>query len=77
MTTALAAPAVPASRLARPTGPSLLTLNGLEIRKSLSTRSGKAIAVAAVLLAPLGILLASLSGDETVPRCWCSASPAC
>ena len=42
MTTALASPAVPASHLARPPAPSLATLTGLEIRKSLSTRSGKA-----------------------------------
>ena len=67
MTTAPTAPPVPASRLARSTGPSPVTLTGLEIRKSLSTRSGRAVALAAVLLAPLGILLASLSGDETLP----------
>lgn len=67
MTTAVAPAAVPASSLARPTGPSFVTLAGLEIRKSVSTRSGKAVALAAVLLAPIGILFASLSGDESVP----------
>ena len=67
MTTAVAPAAVPASPLARPTGPSFATLAGLEIRKSLSTRSGKAVALGAVLLAPLGILLASVTGDETIP----------
>jgi hypothetical protein len=68
MTTAVAtAPVVPASGTARRTGPSLSTLTGLEIRKSLSTRSGKAVAIGSVLLAPLGIVLASLSGDGAVP----------
>jgi ABC-2 type transport system permease protein len=67
MTAAVLTPAVPASRTARPAGPSLTTLTRLEIRKSLSTRSGKSVAVAAVLLAPLGILLMSLSADGTAP----------
>ncbi len=67
MTTALASPAVPASRTARPTGPSLGTLTGLEIRKSLSTRSGKAVATGAALLAPAGILLVSMAADGVAP----------
>ena len=67
MTTALATPAVPASHLARPTGPSLATLTGLEIRKSLSTRSGKAVAVATMLLVPLGILAVSVSASGVAP----------
>ena len=67
MTTALAPPAVPASRTARPTGPSFATLTGLEIRKSLSTRSGKAVATAAAFLAPLGILLVSMAADGVAP----------
>lgn len=50
MTTAVASPSLPV--VARRTGPSLPVLVGLEIRKSLSTRSGLALAGAAVLLAP-------------------------
>jgi ABC-2 type transport system permease protein len=67
MTTALASPAVPVSHLARAEGPSLATLTGLEIRKSLSTRSGKAVAIATVLLVPLGILLVSMSATGVAP----------
>ena len=68
MTTAVApAPAVPASGTARRTGPSLFGLTGLEIRKSLSTRSGRAVAIASVLLAPGGILVASMSASGTAP----------
>ena len=67
MTTALASPAVPASRSARPTGPSLAALTGLEIRKSLSTRSGKAVATAAAILAPVGILMVSMAADGVAP----------
>jgi ABC-2 type transport system permease protein len=48
----------------RQTAPSLPLLVGLEIRKSLSTRSGKALAVAAALLAPAGALLASAESSE-------------
>jgi hypothetical protein len=67
MTAAVLSPAVPASQIARPTGPSFATLTGLEIRKSLSTRSGKSVAVASALLAPIGIFLISLSADGTAP----------
>ena len=67
MTTALASPVAPASRTARPTGPSFATLTGLEIRKSLSTRSGKAVATGAALLAPIGILLVSIAADGVAP----------
>lgn len=48
----------------RPTGPSAVSLVGLEIRKSLSTRSGKAVAFAAAALAPAAATLMSMSGDE-------------
>ena len=69
MSTTLTAPAVvqAAGTTARRTGPSLATLTGLEIRKSLSTRSGKAVATAAVLLAPVGILVVSLSATGVAP----------
>jgi ABC-2 type transport system permease protein len=67
MTSAVLSPAVPASQVARPTGPSFTKLTGLEIRKSLSTRSGKSVAVVSVLLAPIGIFLVSLNADGTAP----------
>ena len=56
-----AAVAVSPSRpvVARSTGPSFATLVALEIRKSLSTRSGLALAAIAALLAPAGTLLAA------------------
>jgi hypothetical protein len=47
----------------RSTGPSTVTMVGLEIRKSLSTRSGKAVALASALLAPAAIGTLALSGD--------------
>jgi ABC-2 type transport system permease protein len=47
----------------RRTRPSLPTLVGLEVRKSLSTRSGRSVAFAAVLLAPAAMAAAALSGD--------------
>jgi ABC-2 type transport system permease protein len=47
----------------RSTRASVPTLVGLEIRKSLSTRSGKSVAVAAAVLAPVVVALISLSGD--------------
>ena len=70
MSTTLTAPAVvpAAGTTARRTGPSLATLTGLEIRKSLSTRSGKSVAALAVAIGPLGVLIASLtSGSGVVP----------
>jgi ABC-2 type transport system permease protein len=51
----------------RPSGASLATLTGIEIRKSLSTRSGKAVAVVAVLLGPAAVAVGSLGGDGTAP----------
>lgn len=44
--------------------PGLVRLTSLEMRKSLSTRSGRSLAVAAVLLAPVALTVASLQGDE-------------
>ncbi len=52
--------------LARRTGPSFPTLTGLEIRKSLSTRSGKAVASLAVAVGPLGVLLATMTSGGGV-----------
>jgi hypothetical protein len=70
MSTTLTAPApavVPATgSTARRTGPSFATLTGLEIRKSLSTRSGKSVAALAVLVGPLGVLLATMTSGGGV-----------
>ncbi len=66
MSTTLA-PVVPAARItARRTGPSFPALTGLEIRKSLSTRSGKTVAALAVAVGPLGVLLATMTGGGGV-----------
>ncbi len=66
MSTTLA-PVVPAAgTIARRTGPSFSALTGLEIRKSLSTRSGKAVAALAVLVGPLGVLLATVTSGSGV-----------
>jgi hypothetical protein len=65
MTTALAAS--PHLSRARRTGPSLPALTGLEIGKSLSTRSGRTVAGLAVLIGPLGVLLATMAGEGTAP----------
>jgi ABC-2 type transport system permease protein len=51
----------PAVRRTRASGVSLVAL---EIRKSLSTRSGKAVALAAAALAPAATAMLSFSGDE-------------
>jgi hypothetical protein len=48
----------------RSTGPSVVSLVGLEIRKSLSTRSGRAVTLAGALIAPAAVTLLSFSGDE-------------
>ena len=58
---------LPAAGTTRPGAPSLATLSGIEIRKSLSTRSGKAVGLVAVLLGPLGVLLVSLEAEGTAP----------
>jgi hypothetical protein len=57
----------PAAGTTRPSAASLAALTGIEIRKSLSTRSGKAVAVVAVLLGPAAVTVGSLGGDGTAP----------
>jgi len=68
MSTTLTAPAlVPAAAsTARRTGPSFAALTGLEIRKSLSTRSGRTVAALAALVGPLGVLIATLTSGGGV-----------
>lgn len=59
----------PARSVARRTGPSLIALIVLEMRKSLSTRSGKALAVASALFAPSAMVFVAghaTDGDHTV-----------
>jgi len=51
---------------ARRTGPSLPALVGLEVRKSLSTRSGKSLAAASVLLAPAAMAVAAAASTEPI-----------
>jgi len=63
MTTAVASP-VPVRPSLRRTGPSLPAAVGLEMRKSLSTRSGLALVVAAVLLAPAAVAVAAGTASE-------------
>lgn len=73
MSTTVISPAVvpaagPTARpAARRTGPSFPALTGIEIRKSLSTRSGKSVAALAVLAGPLGVLLATVTSGGGVP----------
>ena len=67
MSTTVAPAVLPtAGSTARRTGPSFPALTGLEIRKSLSTRSGKSVAALAVLVGPLGVLLATLTSGGGV-----------
>ncbi|MBN1094381.1 hypothetical protein JKP75_18635 [Blastococcus sp. TML/M2B] len=65
MTTVLTSPApsLGSSVEARRTGPSLPTLVGLEMRKSLSHRSGRAFAASAALLGPVGVALAATDAE--------------
>jgi ABC-2 type transport system permease protein len=60
MTAAVATP-VSSRPVVRWTGPSLAAAVGLEVRKSLSTRSGLAVVAAATLLAPAAMLVATRS----------------
>jgi len=62
MTAAIARP-VPALT-ARRTGPSLPTLIGIEIRKSASTRSGRSLVAASMLLGPAAMAVAAATADE-------------
>ena len=65
MTTTLASavPSLDSTVEVRRTGPSLPALVGLEMRKSLSSRSGLAFAASAVLMGPVGLLLAALDAE--------------
>ena len=68
MSTTLVPAAAPVTgSLARRTGPSFAALTGLEMRKSLSTRSGRAVAGLAVGVGPLGVLLATTTSGGEVP----------
>lgn len=58
---------LPAAGTTRPSGASLGTLTGIEVRKSLSTRSGKAVAVIAMLIGPIGVFIGSLGGEGEAP----------
>jgi ABC-2 type transport system permease protein len=63
MTAAVASP-VSVRPTARRTSPSLTTAVGLEVRKSLSTRSGLALVVAATLLGPAAMAIAAGTASE-------------
>src|SRR5215218_3867846 len=63
MTAAVATP-VHVRPTARRTGPTLAGAVGLEVRKSLSTRSGRAVVVVATLLAPAAIAIAAGTASE-------------
>jgi len=68
MSTTVASAVLPAAgSTARRTGPSFPALTGIEIRKSLSTRSGKTVAALAVAIGPLGVLLATMTSGGGVP----------
>lgn len=67
MTAAVASPV--STRLpARRTGPSLAGAVRLEVRKSLSTRSGLSLVAAATLLAPAAIAVAAGTANEPLDR---------
>jgi ABC-2 type transport system permease protein len=57
----------PVAGTTRPSAPSLGTLTGIEMRKSLSTRSGKAVGIIAVLIGPIGVFIGSLGGEGEAP----------
>lgn len=58
---------LPAAGTARPSAPSLATLTGIEIRKSLSTRSGRAVGLVAVALGPVAVLIGGLGAEGAAP----------
>jgi len=58
---------LPAAGTSRPSAPSLALLTSIEVRKSLSTRSGKAVAVVASLIGPVAVGIGSLGGEGTAP----------
>ena len=53
----------PSAGTTRPSGPSLAGLTGIEMRKAVSARSGKALAVMAMLLGPAAMLIATSTGE--------------
>jgi ABC-2 type transport system permease protein len=57
----------PVAGTTRPSAPSLGTLTGIEMRKSLSTRSGKAVGIIAMLIGPIGVFIGSLGGEGEAP----------
>jgi hypothetical protein len=61
MTAALVTPA-PVRSAVRRTGPSLPSAIWLEVRKSLSTRSGRALVASATLLGPAAMAVAAAGG---------------
>ncbi|HEY7814617.1 MAG TPA: hypothetical protein VIC62_15340, partial [Nakamurella sp.] len=67
MTTAVASP-VSVRTTARRTGSSLSSAVRLEVRKSLSTRSGLALVAAATLLAPAAIAIAAGTANQPLDR---------
>jgi ABC-2 type transport system permease protein len=68
MTATIARPTTTAvGPVVRRTGPSLPALVGLEIRKSLSTRSGKALGAAAIVLAPAATAVVAAASSEPLP----------
>ena len=58
---------MPAAGTSRPSAPSIGTLTGIEIRKSLSTRSGKAVGIIAMVIGPIGVFIGSLGGEGEAP----------
>jgi hypothetical protein len=60
---AVLTPPAPVRSAVRTTGASPATLVGIEVRKTLSTRSGTALVAASVLLTPAAMALAATSGD--------------
>jgi ABC-2 type transport system permease protein len=68
MTATIARPTTaPVRPAVRRTGSSLPSLVGIEIRKSLSTRSGKALAAAAIVLAPAATAIVAAASSEPLP----------
>jgi len=73
MTTTIARPTTgrpttaPVRPTVRRTGPSLSGLVGIEVRKSLSTRSGKALATGAIVLGPAAIGVIAAASTEPLP----------
>jgi ABC-2 type transport system permease protein len=70
MTTAFAPALAPVSTTVRPPvragAPSPAALVGIEVRKSLSTRSGRSLAVASMLLAPAATAIVAAASDESL-----------